>query len=115
MPVKMEITQENGKTEIIELPVHTWHRGDEWIVQYNSTSPLKKVVIDPNKEFPDVRPENNIWTVDSAEAKIKRQRKISDHKLRMNFIQEVNEKKQLKKLSDCLGDSVFQGLNNRFL
>ena len=71
MPVKMEVTQENGKTEMIELPVHTWHRGDEWIVQYNSTSPLKKVVIDPNKEFPDVNPKNNIWKPDSAESKSK--------------------------------------------
>mgnify|MGYP000288949969 CR=1 FL=1 len=66
MPVKIEITQKNGKTEIIEFPVHTWHRGNEWLFKYNSTSPLEKVVIDPNKEFPDVNPENNIWKTESA-------------------------------------------------
>jgi hypothetical protein len=66
MPVKMEITQENGKTEMVEFPVHTWHRGNEWIFKYNSTSPLQKVVIDPHKEFPDVNPENNVWKPDSA-------------------------------------------------
>ncbi|WP_445666327.1 M1 family metallopeptidase [Fodinibius sp. AD559] len=71
MPVKMEITQENGKTEMVELPVHTWHRGNKWIVKYNSTSPIKKVVIDPNKEFPDVKPDNNTWKPDSAEKKSK--------------------------------------------
>lgn len=64
MPVKMEITQQNGKTETVELPVHTWHRGDEWIYSYDSTSPVTKVVIDPNKEFPDVKPNNNVWTAD---------------------------------------------------
>ena len=66
MPVKMEVTQENGKTELVELPVQTWHRGNEWIIQYNSTAPITKVLIDPNKEFPDVKPENNVWKPDTT-------------------------------------------------
>ncbi|MGM0545722.1 MAG: M1 family metallopeptidase [Bacteroidota bacterium] len=67
MPVKMEITQQNGTTEVVELPVHTWHRGDDWIVQYESTSAIEKVVIDPEKEFPDVNPKNNTWDANSED------------------------------------------------
>jgi aminopeptidase N len=66
MPVKMEITQQNGETEMVELPVHTWHRGDQWTMKYHSISKLQKVEIDPNKEFPDVVPANNIWQADST-------------------------------------------------
>lgn len=62
MPVMLKIIQENGKKESIRLPVEVWHRGDSWTIQYESSSPLKQVVIDPDKEFPDVEPTNNIWS-----------------------------------------------------
>ncbi|NGP86891.1 M1 family metallopeptidase [Fodinibius halophilus] len=65
MPVKMEITQANGTTETVRLPVQVWHRGNEWTMKYESTSEITKVVIDPQKEFPDVKPANNIWTTSS--------------------------------------------------
>lgn len=61
MPVVMKITQENGQSEVIELPVQVWHRGNNWTVQYNSTSKIQRVEIDPRKEFPDVDPGNNVW------------------------------------------------------
>lgn len=68
MPVKMQITQQNGKSEIVELPVHTWHRGNQWTMKYNSSSKLQKIVIDPKKEFPDVKPANNMWMADTTSA-----------------------------------------------
>lgn len=67
MPVKLQITQQNGKTEIYTLPVQTWNREDQWTIKYNSTSPIEKVVMDPNKEFPDVKPDNNVWEAESME------------------------------------------------
>lgn len=66
MPVKMRITQENGNSEIIDLPVMVWHRGNTWTMKYNSTSRVTKVEIDPNREFPDVNVENNIWTAEMS-------------------------------------------------
>lgn len=60
MPVTMRITQDNGDSEIVRLPVQVWHRGDSWTMDYNSSSKIKQVEIDPNKEFPDVNLENNI-------------------------------------------------------
>lgn len=62
MPVEMKIIQENGTTEDVRIPVGVWHRGNSWTMKYNATSPLKKVVIDPQKHYPDVNPENNVWT-----------------------------------------------------
>ncbi|WP_073066582.1 M1 family metallopeptidase [Fodinibius roseus] len=62
MPVVMKITQENGQTEVIELPVQVWHRGDHWTTQYPSTSKIRRVEMDPRREFPDVNPANNVWS-----------------------------------------------------
>jgi len=67
MPVKMQITQEDGTLEVVELPVHTWHRGNTWTMKYPSSSKVTKVVIDPKKELPDVNPGNNIWQAEKPE------------------------------------------------
>ncbi|HLR32538.1 MAG TPA: hypothetical protein VK074_08610, partial [Fodinibius sp.] len=61
MPVVMKITRENGSSEIIELPVQVWHRGDSWTTHFPSDSKIQRVEIDPRKEFPDVNPANNVW------------------------------------------------------
>ncbi|TYP95032.1 hypothetical protein LX73_0327 [Fodinibius salinus] len=69
MPVKMKITQSNGNTETVRLPVQVWHRGNSWTMDYNSNSKIEKVVIDPKKEFPDVNSENNIWKSEPTDEK----------------------------------------------
>ncbi|WP_198405664.1 M1 family metallopeptidase [Chitinophaga caeni] len=61
MPVVIKVTETNGKSGIVKLPVEIWQRGSKWTFQYNSTSTLKRVEIDPEKDFPDVNPRNNIW------------------------------------------------------
>ena len=65
MPVSIEIKEENGKTGIKNLPVEIWQKSDEWSFQYNSTSKIDSVIIDPNHEMPDIKRDNNIWTGDS--------------------------------------------------
>jgi hypothetical protein len=67
MPVKVQITQKDGTSELVELPVHTWHRGNTWTMKYPSSSKVTKVVIDPKKELPDVNPGNNIWQAEKPE------------------------------------------------
>ncbi|WP_276480982.1 M1 family metallopeptidase [Paraflavitalea pollutisoli] len=61
MPVIAEITEENGKTARIKLPVEIWQHGATWKFAYKSTSKLKKVVIDPDNTLPDVNNKNNTW------------------------------------------------------
>ena len=65
MPVTIEVTESNGKKGRINLPVEIWQRGGTWTFKYNSTSPLKTVVLDPDEKLPDINEKNNMW---SAEA-----------------------------------------------
>jgi len=62
MPVQLKITQANGKTEILNLPVNVWQRNGVWTFKYPSTSTIKKIVIDPKHELPDVDLTNNTYT-----------------------------------------------------
>lgn len=61
MPVQLKITQSNGKTEILNLPVNIWQRGGVWTFKYPSTSSIKSIVIDPGNELPDVDLKNNVY------------------------------------------------------
>lgn len=60
LPVPLLIEQENGKIDSITLPVEIWQRGGKWIFHYASSSKIKKVTIDPNHDYPDINPANNV-------------------------------------------------------
>jgi hypothetical protein len=61
MPVTVEITEDNGKTSRIHLPVEIWQHGSTWKFHASTTSKLTQVVIDPDKHLPDVNESNNVW------------------------------------------------------
>lgn len=61
LPVIVEVTEQNGKSQTINLPVNVWQRGGEWTFKYNSTTPLTSVVLDPKGELPDINRDNNTW------------------------------------------------------
>ena len=44
------------------LPVEIWQHGGTWKFRTNSTSKITGVVIDPDKNYPDVNRNNNIWS-----------------------------------------------------
>jgi aminopeptidase N len=69
MPVTVEITEANGKTGRVHLPVEIWMHGSSWTFRYNSTDSLSKVVIDPDKHYPDSNISNNAWTSGAAGSK----------------------------------------------
>lgn len=62
MPVTLNITEKNGRTQKIKLPVNIWQRDRSWTFKYNSTSPITSVVLDPDGELPDINRKNNSWT-----------------------------------------------------
>jgi hypothetical protein len=64
MPVDLKITQENGKTELLRLPVNVWQRTGVWKFKYPSTSLIKSIVIDPNHLLPDIDLKNNTYKAD---------------------------------------------------
>lgn len=62
MPVTVEIKEKNGKTGRVTLPVEIWQHGGIWKFNYNASSDIQQVVIDPDKTMPDVNTANNTWT-----------------------------------------------------
>lgn len=67
MPVIMQITLDNGKTDIVRLPVEIWEKGNNWTYKYNTDRKIQKVVLDPQEHFPDVNGANNTWTAEPEE------------------------------------------------
>ena len=61
MPVTVEVTEANGNKGRVKLPVEIWHNGGVWRFKYPSTSKVVKVVIDPDKQYPDITRSNNTW------------------------------------------------------
>lgn len=61
LPVIVKITEENGKTATIKLPVEVWQRGGKWTFRYPSTSKIHEVILDPDSLLPDVDRANNTW------------------------------------------------------
>lgn len=63
MPVVMEISYEDGSSEIVRLPVQIWYRGNTWNHLLRTDKELKSVEIDPDKVLPDVNFANDTWPV----------------------------------------------------
>ena len=69
LPVQMEIQEENGNTFQMKLPVEIWQRGATWTFKAKTTSKIKKILLDPKKQYPDVDAENNQWPNQASMAK----------------------------------------------
>ena len=63
LPVSLLIEQENGKKDSVNLPVEIWQRGGSWTFHYPTTSAIKQVIIDPDHDYPDIKPDNNTFTM----------------------------------------------------
>ncbi|MFT4205095.1 MAG: M1 family metallopeptidase [Chitinophagaceae bacterium] len=61
LPVIIKVTEQNGDSSVVKLPVDIWSRGGKWTFKYDSKSPLKSVVIDPERVLPDIKRNNNSW------------------------------------------------------
>jgi hypothetical protein len=66
MPVDLKIDQDNGKSDVVHLPVNIWQRGDTWTFLYPSTSAIKNIQLDPERELPDIDRSNNFYSGKSA-------------------------------------------------
>ena len=62
MPVVVEYSTVSGKTNRIKLPVEIWQNNSTWKFLLPTTEAINKIVIDPDKVFPDMVPENNSWS-----------------------------------------------------
>ena len=62
MPVDLRLTFADGSVENARLPVEAWYEGNHFLYVRQFPKELVKVEIDPDKNFPDVRRQNNVWT-----------------------------------------------------
>jgi hypothetical protein len=62
MPVILQVSEANGRSETIQLPVEIWQRGNSWTFHYASKGKINAVLLDPEKQLPDVDRNNNIWS-----------------------------------------------------
>lgn len=62
MPVIIEYTTASGKTGRKKLPVEIWQNNVSWTFRLDAGEALSKVVIDPDRVFPDKNSENNTWS-----------------------------------------------------
>ena len=61
LPVVVKITEENGNTQLLNLPVNVWQRGADWTFKCNTISKITSVVLDPDEVLPDIDRKNNKW------------------------------------------------------
>lgn len=61
MPVALDIEYADGSTERKKLPVEIWFNTDRFTHEWAAERPVKRVVIDPDRAFPDVNRSNNAW------------------------------------------------------
>ncbi|WP_407535387.1 M1 family metallopeptidase [Elizabethkingia miricola] len=61
MPVDLRIQFKDGSQQDMSLPVEIWRRNTEWTFKVPTTKEIQTVIIDPDGNFPDINPSNNIW------------------------------------------------------
>ena len=61
MPVLISWETKGGVKGNLKLPVEIWNNTSIWKVKLPTTEELMKVEIDPDKIFPDINFENNVW------------------------------------------------------
>ena len=67
MPVLVRVTRQDGEELTLEVPVETWLAGrTEAVLKVPEGSPVIRVEIDPERRFPDVDRENNVWPLTPA-------------------------------------------------
>jgi len=61
MPVLLKVTYGDGSSDMIDLPVEIWQRGNVWDHYLETTKSIEKVEFDPKKQLPDVNASNDVW------------------------------------------------------
>jgi hypothetical protein len=55
------VKEANGKEHKIKLPVEVWQRGPNWTFTAPTTTEITEVILDPDKQLPDINRANNSW------------------------------------------------------
>ncbi|WP_298155365.1 M1 family metallopeptidase [Flavobacterium sp.] len=70
MPIIVELTFEDGSTEIRTFPAQIWRMNDKQVSRMFATAkPVKKFMVDPKEETADVDVTNNSWPKETTKSK----------------------------------------------
>jgi hypothetical protein len=62
MPARVAVRRADGGTQRYEVPVTTWLFGEKrWTFKVRSQPAITSIEIDPEKVFPDLNRDNNVW------------------------------------------------------
>jgi hypothetical protein len=66
MPVELDLVMDDGSTQHLRLPVEIWYGGNRYTALVPGPKRVVGATIDIRHLYPDVRRENNSWTVPRA-------------------------------------------------
>ena len=70
MPIIVELTYEDGTSEIQKFPAQIWRMNDAEVVRTFATQKvISKIVVDPKLETADVDVTNNTWPKEIVKSK----------------------------------------------
>lgn len=61
MPVELELTLADGSTRLLKYPVEIWYQGDRYVADVTLPAPIRMARVNPDGQFPDLVPSNNVW------------------------------------------------------
>jgi hypothetical protein len=62
MPVELELTFEDGSTQVVKLPVEIWYGGNRYVYRFLPGKVIVRARVNPDGMFPDLVPGNDAWT-----------------------------------------------------
>lgn len=95
MPVTLKIIEKNGQSKTVKLPVEIWMTGAEYVYNYDSTSKITSVEIDPEHLVPDANPSNNKLEKLTSAPTGQTAEKVINH-----YVEAVGGRKKLENLKD---------------
>jgi hypothetical protein len=62
MPVELELTFDDGSTQVVKLPVEIWYGGNRYVYRFMPGKVIVRARVNPDGLFPDLLPGNDAWT-----------------------------------------------------
>jgi Peptidase family M1 domain len=62
MPVELELTFDDGSTQVVKLPVEIWYGGNRYVYRFMPGKVIVRARVNPDGLFPDLVPGNDAWT-----------------------------------------------------
>lgn len=70
MPIIVELTFEDGSTEMHNFPVQIWRKNNQTASRVFATEkPVKKITVDPKLQTADIDVSNNVWPKSAVQSK----------------------------------------------